>query len=316
MIYKKFLWKFLFLGVLFLKLMIFTQSCHYNISGENSMIGFYKKNSVELNNIIINYSDVGEGDILLLIHGFASSTYTWRYVEKHFIAKYRIISIDLKGFGFSSKPSDEKYSIHDQSEIVIKFMEELELSGVTIMGHSYGGAVALASFISARDKDQDLIKRIVLIDSAAFQQEFPDFISILRIPLINRISLSIVPSKINAKVVLKEAFYDDRKITKEMINVYSSYLNLPGTHSALIQTANKIVPDDIESITNSYSKINIPVLIIWGKEDQIVPIKIGQRLQSEIPNSLFKVIENCGHMPQEECPEKTVHHISEFLSNT
>jgi len=316
MIYKTNLFEFISYAALVLIIASFTQSCHNKISGKNSMTKIYKNKSVEVNNIRINYSDVGEGEALVLVHGFASSTYTWRYIEEHFIGKYRVISIDLKGFGFSSKPHDQKYSIHDQSEILIEFMEKLGLSCVTVMGHSYGGAVALATFRSSRNKGQDLIKRLILIDSASYRHDFPDFISVLRTPLLNRISLSIVPSKINANFVLREAFYDDKKITKEMIDLYSYYLNLPGAHSALIQTANQIVPDDVEDFTKFYSKIDIPVLIIWGKKDQIVPISNGIRLQREIPNASFKVIENCGHMPQEECPEIVVHHISEFLSIT
>lgn len=168
------------------------------------------------------------------------------------------------------------------------------------------------SYISAKQEVRGEIKRLILIDSAAYKQDFPDFISILRIPIINRLSLSI-PSSINSKTVLKESFFDNSKITDEMISTYGSYLNQPGAHHALIQTAKHIIPNDIESLTSKYKNISIPVLIIWGENDTIVKKSIGVRLHNEVEGSTFESVKQCGHIPQEECPEDTIKIIDKFI---
>lgn len=289
-------------------------SCHLtNTCVENVMSKKARDSYFEYKNSRIWYLDKGSGDTFLFVHGFASSSYTWRYLEKYYSEKYRVISLDLKGFGQSSKPNDESYSVKDQSEILLNFIQKNNLHNITMVGHSFGGAVVLFSYISANEEVKQSIKNLILIDSAAYKQDFPDFISILRIPIINRLLLSFIPSNINSKTVLKELFFDNSKITDEMINTYGAYLNQPGAHHALIQTANHIIPDDIEELTSRYKEISIPVLIIWGEKDTIVKKSIGVRLHNEIAGSSFESIQQCGHIPQEECPEDTIKIIEKFI---
>lgn len=288
-------------------------SCHLTKTPVEIDIMSKEANYFQYKNSKIWYLDKGSGDIFLFVHGFASSSYTWRYLEKHYSEKYRVISLDLKGFGQSSKPNDESYSVKDQSEILLNFIKKNNLHNITLVGHSFGGAVVLFSYISAKEEVKQSIKKLILIDSAVYKQDLPDFISILRIPIINRLSLSFIPSKINSKTVLKKSFFDNSKITDEMINTYGSYLNQPGAHHALIQTANNIIPDDIEVLTSKYKEISIPVLIIWGENDTIVKKSLGVRLHNEIAGSSFESIQQCGHIPQEECPEDTMKIIEKFI---
>ena len=299
---------------LFMAIFLFCTSCHHpRISNIEDDLMTNGGKYFEHNDSKIWYLDKGSGETFLFVHGFASSSYTWRYFEKYYSGKYRIISIDLKGFGKSSKPHDESYSVKEQSVILTNFIKKNNLCNVTMVGHSFGGAVILFSYITAEEEVKKSINKLILIDSAAYRQDFPDFISILRIPIINWLTLSLMPDNINSKTVLKESFFDHSKITDEMINTYASYLNMPGAHHALIQTAKNIVPDDIDFITSKYKDISIPVLIIWGEEDQIVKKSIGVRLHNEIPGSSFESIKKCGHIPQEECPGDALTIIDNFI---
>lgn len=265
------------------------------------------------NNVEISYTDTGKGKPILLIHGFGASSYSWRYIVDNYREYYRIINIDLKGFGCSQKPKDNLYSIKDQSEIVSSLIEHLDLQSAIIIGHSFGGAVSLYTAIESKVKHR--FSHLILLDSASYKQTFPYFISTLRIPIINKLSLSLLPAKLNTKEILKKGFYDDSKITETMIQEYSKHLNKPGAHHALIETAKQIIPPDIDLITQKYKKITIPTLIIWGEQDEIVPLELGKRLNLDIPDSTLKIISNCGHIPHEECPEKTLSVLDDFLQN-
>lgn len=114
--------------------------------------------------------------------------------------------------------------------------------------------------------------------------------------------------------VLKLAYYDDEKIEEKAIQEYARVLNMPGGKYALLKTAKQIDTSDTPQLTSKYRDINVPTLIIWGREDEVIPLSIGERLQREIPGSKMVVLEECGHIPQEEKPVETLKIISEFLS--
>jgi pimeloyl-ACP methyl ester carboxylesterase len=152
-----------------------------------------------------------------------------------------------------------------------------------------------------------------LIDSIAYQQKIPYFISILRTPILGSLSISILPKKYQTHSILKLSFYDDSKISDEAIIAYSKPLFSPEGRYAIQQTAKQIIPVDIDVFSSNYKKITIPTLIIWGKEDKVVPLKIGQQLHQDIPNSSLKIIDKCGHNPHEEKPNETVKFIKTFL---
>jgi pimeloyl-ACP methyl ester carboxylesterase len=88
---------------------------------------------------------------------------------------------------------------------------------------------------------------------------------------------------------------------------------MPGSHNALVQTAKQILPDNHEGIIGQIKLINVPTLIVWGRNDPIIPLKNAFRFQADISNAQVRVIDNCGHIPQEEKPEETAKAIFEFL---
>lgn len=264
--------------------------------------------------INISYIDRGSGTPMLLIHGFGASSYSWRHIINRFADEYHVFAFDLKGFGFSDKPDDSSYSVKDQSSIIKRFIEENCLKDVILVGHSFGGAVSLLTCLDLGESE-NTIKSLILLDSASYEQDFPYFIQILSIPVLNRLSLTLIPAKINARVLLKKAFFDDSKVTEEMVNSYAYYIGLVGSHNALITTSQQIIPEDIASIMQQYKEIKVPALVIWGERDEIIPLSIGQRLARDIPIAKLETISDCGHIPHEECPETTIKLFENFLTH-
>jgi pimeloyl-ACP methyl ester carboxylesterase len=100
-----------------------------------------------------------------------------------------------------------------------------------------------------------------------------------------------------------------------MVATYGSYLSLPWASQALIKTAKQMLPSNLEEISERYKSIDIPVLLIWGENDEIVPLEVGRKLAGNIPNSKLVVVPNCGHIPQEECPNQAIEAMESFLSD-
>lgn len=292
-------------------LFIFLNSCQSltiaSKTQENNSTYFSYKNSR------IWYEDRGEGDVMLLIHGFASSSYTWRYIKKHYSTTHRVICIDLKGFGESSKPRDDRYMLEDQSDIVKEFIKYKSLNNITLVGHSFGGAVALSSYIESDLGLKKSINNIILINSAAYKQEMPGYISLLRTPLINSIALNLIPTTVNSERILKELVYNDDVVSREMIETYGNFLATDDSKYALMKAASNIIPDNIDSLSAKYKEIEVPVLIIWGDNDTVIKKSVGDRLHKNIAKSSFTSFKNCGHMPHVEYPEKTIAVIDDFL---
>ena len=104
--------------------------------------------------INLHYKETGRGDPILLLHGLGASSYAWRYVTPELAKNHRVIALDLKGFGLSDKPKDDKYSLFDQAELVDQFIQKHKLRRLTLVGHSFGGGIALALAIKDQKRAQ------------------------------------------------------------------------------------------------------------------------------------------------------------------
>lgn len=265
--------------------------------------------------IKINYYEAGQGPPVLLLHGFGACAYTWRYLIPALAAEHRVFTIDLKGHGYSDKPRDGHYAVSDQADLVADFIRAHNLHDLVVMGHSMGGGVALMTYLKLRETDPGRIKKLVLIDSAGYPQKMPKFITLAKVPGLSTLLSKLLPARIAAALVLKKCYYNKDAVTEEQVDTYAYFGSLPGAAAAVSQTARQIVPkkEVMETLIAQYKTIKVPVLIIWGREDEIVPLEVGLKFKRDIPDSQLVVIPRCGHIPLEEEPRATQQAIMEFL---
>lgn len=266
--------------------------------------------------VSINFEVHGRGRRrMLLLHGFGASLETWRDIMPWLEENYCVYLLDLKGFGLSSKPADHSYSPDEQARIVAAFIKFQKLTDVILVGHSYGGTVAIMTYLSFKDgHDANPITSLILIDSPGYPQQFPFFVSILRQPLINRMVLSIVPAGLRARYTLQRIFFDSSMIGPDRVTRYARFFDLPGSHDAIISSAKQIIPKDLNVLVKRIPEIAIPVLIIWGENDPVVPLTTAFRLNKDILGSQLQIISRCGHVPHEEKPNETSRIIRSFLN--
>lgn len=260
----------------------------------------------------LHYMICGSGDPIIALHGLGGSLYTWRNLKGSF-PNHRLIMIDLKGAGDSDKPHDKRYSVKDQADLIYQFILDQDLKNLTLMGNSYGGAVSLVVAIRLCREDPRRFASLILLGSGGYNRDLPSHLKILKTPLIGWLALHILSPEAAAKKVLKDSYYIDRKITKEQIAEYARPIRARGGRYALLQTARQAIPKNIDDITSQYKTISVPTLIVWGLDDEVIPVRIGSMLHEAIPLSRLELINDCGHVPQEEQPEETMRYISAFF---
>ena len=259
------------------------------------------------------YQEEGKGPPLLLIHGFGASTYTWRYVAPELAQTHRVIAVDLKGFGQSDKPFDERYSVFDQAELLAQLIVDKDLRNLTLVGHSFGGGIALLLALEANQRLEGRITRLVLLDSIAYPQNIPVFFRLLDMPLVSQIGVHMVPPSVQTRVALKIAYLDDSKIDPDEVEIYAAPLKTAAGKHAIIHSARQIMPKGLAEIAQRYNTIELPTLILWCDHDRIVPLEVGLKLRRTLPNSTLRLIQDCGHMPQEEQPASTLQLLKGFI---
>ncbi len=265
---------------------------------------------ITIDGVALHWEQRGEGPALLCVHGFCQSSYVWRHLPRG-LEGYRVITVDLKGFGASAKPCDGRYGPLDQAELLARFIHELKLRDLVLIGHSFGGAVCL--HVATRP-ELDL-RGLVLMDSAALPQPLPYFMGLLCPRLLGEAIVGLSPLGLCARLGMLLAYRNRGAATPDAAREYASAAARPGGRRAMLATARQMLPGDWNAFTAGYPHIGVPTLIVWGRNDPIVPLEVGKRLAKIIPGARLATIDRCGHCPQEERPEQTIELIRPFLDS-
>jgi len=253
---------------------------------------------------------------LVLVHGFGASRFTWRRwlpeLEEHF----RVHLVDLKGFGEAPRPRDGRYSPLDQAELLVALIRELDLRDASLLGHSLGGGIILyAALLLQDDPPPARVRSLVVVSGACYPQQIPRYIGLARLPVLPPLALRLVPSRALMRRVLREISHPDAVIPPEQVEGYAAPLDRPGTRYAILQAARQVLPNGLEEVVARYPLLSAPALLLWGREDPVVPLAAGERLARELPRSRLVVLERCGHLPQEERPGEGLAAVLPFLAS-
>ncbi|CCU84541.1 MAG: alpha/beta fold hydrolase [Mesotoga sp.] len=270
---------------------------------------------VNIKNINIHYKSAGEGSTLvLLLHGFGASTFSWREVIGPLAEEYFVVAFDRPGFGFTSRPLGEDleifnpYSMEGQVELTVSLIEYLGYEEAILIGNSAGGLTALEVAASYPQK----VKGLVLVDAAVYTNDADNpFFKLLTNtpqgrhlgPLVSRAFLG------NSRNLLDLAWYDTGKLTPDILEGYEKPLKAENWDRALWELTLARKPYD-------YSKIpiiHVPSLVITGENDKIVPIEDSVRLAKELPLARLSIIPDTGHLPHEESPWEFLEIVMPFL---
>lgn len=263
--------------------------------------------------INLHQKKYGSGDPVLCVHGLGANIFTWRHFVTPFSQKNKLILVDLRGFGSSPKAANKHYSIEEHANDIYKIILDDDLTKLTLVGNSLGGGISLLVAIRLCGQDPTRLSKLVLIDAGAYKEYLPGYLKLMR-SFLGKLIVYLAPSKLAAKFVLRASYYDKNKITEEQVKAYADPIVSEGGRHALLQTARQCVPANSDEIIAKLSSITVPTLILWGREDGVIPLKVGELLDQALPNSKLEVFEQCGHIPQEEKPDETIASISKFMN--
>tara|TARA_B100000809_G_scaffold193528_1_gene192494 strand:- start:580 stop:1410 length:831 start_codon:yes stop_codon:yes gene_type:complete len=254
-------------------------------------------------------------DSIVLVHGYGGSSFSWRYWTPLLAKRAHVVLVDMKGFGSAPKPDDGQYGPGHQAELIYRLILQADLQRVTLIGHSLGGGVALGVALKLLDSDPGRLKRLILVASAAYKQQLPPFVALAKYRRLVSTVLRILGTRFVIRHVLKSIVFDASAVSDDQVLGYAEPLSSLEAHRALIDTALAIVPPDLGKMTARFEELDVPTLVLWGRQDRVVPLWVGERLADQLPDASLEVLENCGHMPAEELPEESWEVLRRFLDH-
>ena len=260
---------------------------------------------------IAYFDNEAAGQPVLLIHGFAEFSCTWEPVLEYLPPDFRYIRLDVKGFGYSSKNDPDRLSLFDFTRSTADFIRSLDLKDLVLIGHSMGGAIS--SLILNYSDVRSRVDKLVLIDSAGMFEQVPAFIETLAAMSHDNPLLRFANEDLMAYLIMQQAYASEMKISQELVGAYAEAMRLPGSRECVIAAARQFLIPNVPAFQQDLRKLRLPTLIIWGAQDRIIPMEDGEKFHDCIAGSRLEVLPECGHSPQEECPEETGRLIADFL---
>jgi len=287
------------------------QGCHKKVvEGDrewHALVDPYR-HTVNLGRHNLHYIDMGSGEPLVMVHGFADSTYTWhKNVPALIAAGFRVILVDQPGLGRSDIPSEPYiFSIENQAGAIMKLVEHLGLSNFNLMGHSMGGGIVL--YIGMQKPEA--VRTVIAVDPACFP---PPMRLKMTYPLVKYLA-SFLAGRWSVELALKDVYFDNSKVDAVLVEEYFQPMQKDGYWDVLAALQKQYFSAEHERMTKSYETLRIPLLIIWGEQDTWLPKKFGSQLHARIPESEFVTIANCGHNTHQECWESFDQAVNNFYS--
>ena len=250
----------------------------------------------------IHYWDVGSGPVLVLLHGLGSRKEDWGTVIGPLSQKYRLLVPDQVGFGQSDKPPMD-YKIQTYVDFLNEFLRVLKIDRMNLAGESLGGWIAASYATEVSVAHLVPIDKLVLVDAAGLNQDKP-------VPY-----EELNPSSLEAmRALMKDVFYNTSWLTDERLRqLFAGKLSVRDGYTVHSILTNPNLAS--ERLDKKLSEIRVPTLVLWGKQDTLVPVNSGERYAAGIPGAKLVTFDQCGHVPPGEKPAEFVAAVSEFLAS-
>ena len=247
---------------------------------------------------------MGEGEPLLLIHSVGQSIYTWRTIMPIFSRYYRVIAIDLPGFGHSDRPYSLNYSMDEMADILLMIMDALHLPRTHILGVTMGSMYAMY----AMSKMPIRFDKVIALTPGGINKNFPLRIRGLEGPLgfLYRESYG----KKHFKKYMPLFYYDSTIATDTIIDQYYSTCDDFASRQAIMYAIRNF---DQETVIRAVASCPHEILILWGEEDKLVPIDNLFELRKELPGAVYYSLRNVGHWMHEEKPEMLAEIVDRYI---
>jgi len=265
---------------------------------------------VKVGDINVFYRDQGKGPVLLLLHGICASSLTWDGWVRELGDTYRIIRMDVPGFGITGPVRKELYERDNAVKFLDDFVNALGLDRFFLVGNSLGGYIAWNYAIDHADR----VEKLILIDPLSYNQKMPWILRFASNPFISPLARYMMPKFIIDRSVT-QVYGDKTKVTGKVKETYFDMAMREGNKGSYTMVF-KVFKEKVnkEVISRGINLIKPPTLMMWGTKDEWIPFEYFYNWKTDLPNATYISYEGAGHVPMEEIPEISARDAHEFLN--
>ena len=271
---------------------------------------------IEINGLDVHVKTLGQGEpVFVLLHGFGASLYSWQAVIEPLSQHGTVIAFDRPAFGLTERPltweGTNPYSPEAQVALVIGLLDHFEVQQAILVGNSAGGTVAMQVALAHPER----VSALILVDPAVYSGGgAPALVRpLLATPQMRHLGPLIARQiQVRGPELIELAWHDPALITPETLELYKRPLQVNNWDKALWELT---IASRASGLAERLSEFTLPVLVITGDDDRIVPTADSIRLAGELPEAALVVIAQAGHVPHEERPAEFMQAIEAFLAS-
>jgi pimeloyl-ACP methyl ester carboxylesterase len=256
----------------------------------------------------LHLRDTGPRDApaVVLLHGFGASLHTWEAWAERLSAAFRVIRLDLPGFGLTGPDPTGDYTDARTVQVLSALMDELGVRRASVVGSSMGGRIAW--FFAAAEPDR--VDRLVLIAPDGFAGPGREYGKTPEVPFVAKLLPYVLPDRL-LRPMLARAYGDPGVLTEEVFARYRDMLLAPGVRRAILARIGQSVLPEPGPLLR---RVRAPTLLVWGEKDALVPLSNAADYAEALPDSALVSFPELGHVPHEEAPARSLEPVRAFLS--
>jgi len=270
---------------------------------------------IEINGLDVHVKTMGQGEpVFVLLHGFGASLYSWQAVMEPFSQYGMVIAFDRPAFGLTERPlswqGQNPYSPEAQVALVIGLLDHFAVQQAILVGNSAGGTVSMMTALAHPDR----VSALILVDPAVYAGGgAPSWIRpLLGTPQMRHLGPLVVRQiQERGPQLIEQAWHDPSRIPPETLELYKKPLQAENWDKALWEMT---LASRASGLAEQLTAFTLPVLVITGDDDRIVPTADSVRLGGELPDASLVIIPQTGHVPHEEHPDLFMQAVNEFLA--
>ncbi len=258
-------------------------------------------NTIQVDNTTIHYRIAGQGETILFLHGWPTSSYLWRNMMPALAEKYQVIALDLPGFGQSDKRPEDSYSFRYYSRIISGFLDQLDIQRTTLGVHDLGGPLGLFWM----SQHMERVDRLILFNTLVYP-EFSLAVKLFGLATVLPVVRDLITSPAGIKWAMRFGVHQKHKLTEEIIRNYQAPFKEREARKALLKSVQRLSLKGFAAIAEVMSSFQGPVQILYGEKDRILP-KVSDtmaRVKADLPQATVQSFPNSGHFLQEEVAEE------------
>ena len=265
----------------------------------------------------VHYRDEGSSSDsipIVLIHGTGSSLHAYDIWSDNLKKSNRVIRMDLPAFGLTGPFLKRDYTISNYTTFLKEFLDSLNIKQCILVGNSLGGEIAWRFAI----QEPVMSRKLILLDPSGYpviSKSVPIAFKLAKIPVLNKFLTYITP-RFLVRASIENVYFDKSKVSDSLVNRYFDLTLRKGNRKAIVDRLK--VSTTLTNGTKTHDnikKIKQPTLIIWGSDDQLIPVENGYKFKNNITNSKLIVMKQTGHVPMEEKPLISLNFAIDFINN-